>query len=158
MWQVVFHSEIASERAGGFDVEDVARGISDKLVARHPHVFTPSAGSGPPDSRSADEVLADLDVTWEQRKAVEKGRTSVLQGIAEQLSALGRGHKVISRARSRRVPLDLPTDPVTAEEVGAQVLTLVARAQASGVDPEQAVRAAVRGLEADVRQAELGPS
>jgi len=140
--QVVFHAEIADQ----FSVEDVARGISDKLVARHPHVF------------AADEVPADLHFTWEERKAAEKGRTSVLQGIPEQLSALARGLKVIGRARSRRVPLELPTEPVTAEEVGSQVLTLVARAQASGVDPEQAVRAAVRRLEQDVRQAEGAPS
>ena len=139
--QVVFHAEIAP----GFDVEDVARGIADKLVSRHPHVF------------AADAVPADLHHTWEQRKAVEKGRTSALQGIPEQLSAMARAHKIISRARSRQVPLELPTAPVTAEVVGAEVLTLVARAQASGVDPEQAVRDAVRRLEQQVRDAETVP-
>ena len=146
--QVVFHAEIAS----AFDLEDVARGIADKLVSRHPHVFAPAGGSGVP-----DEVPADLHHTWEQRKAVEKGRTSALQGIPEQMSALARGHKVIARSRSRRVPLDLPAEPVTAEEVGATVLDLVARAHASGVDPEQAVRDAVRGLERQVLAAESVP-
>ena len=140
--QVIFHAEIADR----FTVEDVARGISDKLVARHPHVF------------ATDEVPADLHFTWEERKAAEKGRTSVLEGIPEQLSALARGHKIVSRARSRRVPLELPADPVTADEVGDQMLTLVARAQASGVDPEQAVRAAVRRLEHEVQQAESTPT
>lgn len=140
--QVIFHAEIAE----AFTVEDVARGISDKLVARHPHVF------------ATDAVPADLHFTWEERKAAEKGRTSVLQGIPEQLSALARAHKIISRARSRRVPLELATDPITAEEVGVQMLTLVARAQASGVDPEQATRASVRRLEDRVRDAELGRS
>ena len=139
--QVVFHAEIA----GAFDLEDVARGIADKLVSRHPHVF------------EADEVPADLHHTWEQRKAVEKGRTSALQGIPEQMSALARGHKVVARSRSRRVPLELPDAPVTAEEVGTTVLDLVARSHASGVDPEQAVRDAVRALERRVLAAESVP-
>ena len=137
--QVIFHAEIADR----FTLEDVACGISDKLVARHPHVFATEA------------VPADLHHTWEERKAVEKGRTSVLEGIPEQLSALSRAHKIISRARSRRVPVELESDPVTADEVGAQLVALVARAQASGVDPEQAARASVRRLEDDVRRAEL---
>jgi XTP/dITP diphosphohydrolase len=142
--QVVFHAEIAET----FDVEDVARGIADKLVARHPHVF-PTTPAGQPDA-----VPADLHYTWEQRKAVEKGRTSALQGIPEQMSAMARAGKIISRARSRRVPLALPAEPVTAEAVGAEVVALVARAQASGVDAEQAVRDAVRTLEAQVKAAE----
>jgi len=150
--QVVFHSEIASERADGFDVEDVARGISDKLVARHPHVFAPATAT--PDSRTDDEVLADLNVTWEQRKAVEKGRSSVLEGIPDRLSAMAKATKIISRVRTRQVALELPSDPVSADQVGAEVLALVARAQASGIDAEQAVRDAVRALEAQVQAAE----
>ena len=133
--QVIFHAEIASEQAEGFTVEDVAQGIADKLISRHPYVFATAA------------VPADLHYTWEQRKAVEKGRTSALQGIPDQLSALARANKIISRARSRRVALALPDDPTTAEEVGIQILALAARAQASGIDPEQALRDAVRGLE-----------
>jgi XTP/dITP diphosphohydrolase len=140
--QVIFHAEIASEQAEGFTVEDVARGIADKLISRHPYVFATAA------------VPADLHYTWEQRKAVEKGRTSALQGIPEQLSALARANKIISRARSRRVALALADDPTTAEEVGSQILALAARAQAAGIDPEQALRDAVRGLESRIRTAE----
>jgi XTP/dITP diphosphohydrolase len=140
--QVIFHAEIASEQARGFDVEEVARGIADKLISRHPYVFATA------------EVPVDLHYTWEQRKAAEKGRTSALQGIPEQLSALARANKIIGKARSRRVELVLPDEPTTAEEVGAQILTLAARAQASGIDPEQALRDAVRVLEAQVRHAE----
>jgi uncharacterized protein YabN with tetrapyrrole methylase and pyrophosphatase domain len=136
--QVVFHAEISP----AFDVDDVARGIADKLVSRHPHVF------------ASDAVPSDLHFTWEQRKAVEKGRTSALQGIPEQMSALARAHKIVSRARSRRVPLDLPDQPVEAADLGRDVVALVARAQASGVDPEQAVRDAVRALEQQVLAAE----
>ena len=140
--QVIFHAEIASEQARGFTVEEVARGIADKLISRHPYVFATA------------EVPVDLHYTWEQRKAAEKGRTSALQGIPEQLSALARANKIIGKARSRRVELVLPDEPTTAEEVGAQILTLAARAQASGIDPEQALRDAVRVLEAQVRHAE----
>jgi XTP/dITP diphosphohydrolase len=140
--QVIFHAEIASEQAEGFTVEDVARGIADKLISRHPYVFATAA------------VPADLHYTWEQRKAVEKGRTSALQGIPDQLSALARANKIISRARSRRVALALADDSTTAEEVGSQILALAARAQASGIDPEQALRDAVRGLESRIRTAE----
>ena len=91
---------------------------------------------------------------WERRKAQEKGRTSALDGIPERLSALSRASKIIGRARSHRVPLDLPTAEVDAIAVGQQIVALVARAQASGVDAEQAVRDAVRALEPDVRAAE----
>jgi XTP/dITP diphosphohydrolase len=140
--QVIFHAEIASEQTRGFTVEEVARGIADKLISRHPYVFATA------------EVPVDQHYTWEQRKAAEKGRTSALQGIPEQLSALARANKIIGKARSRRVELVLPDEPTTAEEVGAQILTLAARAQASGIDPEQALRDAVRVLEAQVRHAE----
>ena len=139
---MVFHAELASEADDGFDLEDVASGISDKLVARHPHVF------------AAEEAPSDLHGVWEQRKAKEKGRTSALEGIPERLSALSRASKIIGRSRSHRVPLDLPTEEIDADSLGRQILALVARAQAGGIDAEQAVREAVRDLEADVRSAE----
>lgn len=140
--QVVFHAELASEAADGFDLEDVAAGISDKLISRHPHVF------------GAEAAPSDLHGVWEQRKAKEKGRTSALEGIPERLSSLSRASKIIGRSRSHRVPLDLPTEEIDPAELGRQIVALVARAQASGVDAEQAVRMSVRDLEADVRLAE----
>jgi XTP/dITP diphosphohydrolase len=144
--QVIFHAEIASEQAQGFTVEDVAQGIADKLVSRHPYVFATA------------DLPADLHYTWEQRKAAEKGRTSALQGIPDQLSALTRANKIISRARSQRVAVALPDDLTTAEHVGNQILALAARAQAAGIDPEQALRDAVRGLESRIRTAEAAES
>ena len=143
--QVIFHAQIASEQACGFTVEEVARGIADKLISRHPYVF------------ASAEVPVDQHYTWEQRKAAEKGRTSALQGIPEQLSPLARVNKIISRTRSHRLEVALPDDPTTAEEVGAQILALAARAHATGIDPEQALRDAVRGLEAMVQAAESAP-
>jgi XTP/dITP diphosphohydrolase len=140
--QVVFHAGIAAEEPDGFNIEDVARGVADKLISRHPYVF------------AGDQTPEDLHGSWEQRKAVEKGRRSVLQGIPEQLSALARAAKIISRARSRRLDLPLDDEPITADEVGRQVLSLTARAHACGIDPDQAVRDAVRDLERQVQAAE----
>jgi XTP/dITP diphosphohydrolase len=142
--QVIFHAEIAAERDDGFTIDDIAAGIADKLIARHPYVF------------ATDETPADLHFSWEQRKAAEKGRTSVLEGIPDQLSSLARASKIVSRVRSRRVAVDLSSEPIDKDDLGVQVLALVARGQASGIDPDQAVRAAVRGLEARVRVSEAG--
>lgn len=141
--QVYFHSEIASQE-GRFTLDDVAAGIADKLIARHPYVF----GDG--------EVPQDLEVSWEARKRAEKGRTGALEGIPQSLSVVARAAKVASRARKHHVPIDLPAEPITAEEAGRGILELVLRAQASGVDPDQAARDALRALEAEVRSADSG--
>lgn len=143
--QVVFHAEIAAQE-GRFDIDDVARGIGDKLVRRHPYVF----GEG--------DVPDDLMGSWEQRKRAEKGRTSSLDGIPERLSALARSQKVLARTRSHGVETGLSDEPITSADLGEQVLALVARAQASGIDAEQSVRAALRDLETRVREAESGLS
>lgn len=75
--QVLFHSEIAAEE-GRFDIDDVARGIADKLIARHPYVF----GDG--------EVPDDLNASWEQNKQREKGRRSPIEGIPRPLDTPAR--------------------------------------------------------------------
>ena len=142
--QVVFHSEIAAEE-GRFDIADVARGITDKLITRHPYVF------------AAAPVPDDLLASWEQRKRAEKGRSSVLDGIPARMSALTRASKVI--ARSDWHGEELPaTDAVPAADgpgdIGRRILALVAEAHAHGVDPEQATRAAVRDLERRIAAAE----
>lgn len=139
--QVVFHSEIAAEEER-FTLDEVADQIADKLVRRHPYVFT------------AEPVPDDLHGTWEARKRAEKGRTSALDGIPGPLDTLARATKVVSRTRLHGVEAGLPDDPLTADEVGQQILALVARAQANGVDADQATRAAVRALEDRVRERE----
>ncbi len=145
--QVVFHAEIAAE-SGRFDIEDVARRISDKLIARHPYVFTDA------------EVPTDLVGSWERAKAVEKSRDSALDGIPDRLSALTRAHKVLVRAHSHgldRDALGLAGVDVAADAVGTEFLRLVARAEELGLDPEQEARAALRALEERVRAAERRP-
>lgn len=139
--QVVFHCEIAS-REGRFTLDDVAHDIADKLVRRHPYVFSDA------------EVPEDLMGSWETRKRAEKGRSSSLEGIAQHLSGLARATKVTSRARNHGVPVEMADEPIDADEVGRRVLELVQRAQASGVDADQATRDALRAFEARVVAAE----
>ena len=133
--QVYFHARIASERSpaeGGFDLEDVAGGIVDKLVHRHPHVF---AGLEVAD---ADEV----DRNWEALKAAEKRRTGLLEGVPTALPALAFADKALGRlARAGRAP-ELPAS--AGGPLGEELLALVARARAEGLDPEQELRDAVR--------------
>ncbi len=139
--QVAFHAEIAAQQ-DRFDIDDVARGIADKLVSRHPHVF------------ASEPVPDDLLSTWEQRKRAEKGRTSALDGIPGRMSALTRAAKVI--ARSERHGLEVaPTSGD--DDLGQRILLLVAEAHAQGLDAEQATRAAVRDLERRVEAAESKP-
>ena len=66
--QVLFHAEIASE-TGRFDIEDVATRIADKLIARHPYVFSDAT------------VPDDLTASWEQKKAIEKN-AFIQSGVA----------------------------------------------------------------------------
>lgn len=130
--QVYFHARIAAEDPDGFDVDDVARGIADKLVYRHPHVF---AGLEVAD---ADEVEAN----WETLKAEEKKRSSPVEGVPLALPALAYADKVAGRLQ--KAGYDVGADPDGG--VGDELLAVVLRARAAGLDPEQELRDAVRGL------------
>lgn len=141
--QVYFHAQIAAS-AGRFDIEDVARGIADKLVRRHPWVFGEAEN---PD---------DLRRTWEESKRAEKQRESVLDGIPRSLPSLARAVKVTTRLRDTGTEVALAAEPIEADRIGPEILALVQRAHAVGVDADQALRAAVADLEAQVRRAEAG--
>lgn len=131
--QVVFHAVIA-EQAGEFDLDDVARDITAKMRRRNPHVYGPDAG-GPTDAASVTEV-------WEAIKATEKGRDRVTDGLPSGLPALLYADKVLDRLqRSGR-----PAVAAGADEIGDRLLALVAESRELGVDPEQALRDAVRRL------------
>ena len=141
--QVVFHAEIAEED-GRFDVDDVAQGLTTKLVTRHPHVFGDVAVEG------ADEVVAN----WEVIKDVEKGRTSVLEGVPEALPALAYAQKLLKRASRTGMPA-APIDAADAEAVfGEQLLAVVAAARAAGVDTEAALRRAAKRVRDRLARAE----
>jgi MazG family protein len=121
LFQVYFHSVLAAE-AGEFGLADVARGVHDKLVRRHPHVF------GTVEAETPDAVMAN----WEQIKKQEKGRESVMDGIPRALPSLLHAHKVQRKAAT--LGLDWPTSDAArldAEE-GLAALADPAREQTAG--------------------------
>lgn len=149
--QVVFHAQMADE-AGMFGFADVARAISDKLVARHPHVFG---------TESRDKSAAQQVKDWEAIKATEraaKAEKGVLDGVALGLPALTRAIKLQNRAA--RVGFDWPsadevldklaeetaelraaTDPAhRAEEFGDLMFVMANLARHLDIDPEAALR------------------
>jgi tetrapyrrole methylase family protein/MazG family protein len=147
--QVLFHAELATE-AGQFTIADVARGLHDKLVARHPHVFDDV------EVRSAEEVR----INWERIKSEEKRRTSPLDGIPPGLPALALADKILSRLDRVGVAIE-PTRPrdgageLDESSVGRQLLAVVADAHQVGVDPEQALRVATAALADRFNRGEL---
>jgi MazG family protein len=131
--QVYFHAVIAEE-TGMFTLDDVARGISDKMHRRNPHVF----GADSPSLLSSAEV----DAQWQEIKRSERPRTSPYDGIADGLPALLLATKVLER--TPEVATGLPATTDADAELGDRLLALVAEARSAGSDPEQALRDAVR--------------
>ena len=126
LMQIVFHARIASE-GEGWDIDDVAAGISAKLIYRNPHVFGDAVVT------SAEEV----DANWQRLKATEKQRTSAHDGIPATLPALAYADKVLGRVGD----VD-----VSGTDLGSRLLALVAEARAEGQDAEEVLRRAVRLL------------
>jgi XTP/dITP diphosphohydrolase len=145
LYQVIFHADIAAEE-GWFTLEDVAAHMREKMVARHPHVF----------GDVTVETSADVVATWESVKAVEKAhRTSVLEGIPQGMPSLALADKVLGRAAKVGVERGgAASVPASEDEVGAQLLAMVAAAKAAGFDSERALRGALRVLQDEVRSAE----
>ncbi|PVE61925.1 MazG nucleotide pyrophosphohydrolase domain-containing protein [Microbacterium testaceum] len=148
LWQVLFHAEIAAGDADDpFDIDDVARGLTEKMVRRHPHVFAGAVASTP------EEVL----VHWNAAKAAEKNeRTSVLDGVSAHMPSLALAQKVIGKAAQVGVhaPHHRLADPESEAELGDALLALVQFARARGWDAERALRERLRTLRADVHAAE----
>lgn len=146
--QVIFHADIA--RADGrFDITDVARGLSEKLRRRHPHVFAGGAVDG------VGEVIAN----WDAIKRAEKPeRGSALDGIPASLPSLARAEKLLRRGqRAGLLPMQDGTvalTPDTEEALGRTLLGMVRAAAAEGLDAERALRGAIRDLEAELRAQE----
>jgi len=164
---VLFQARIAEE-AGAFDIDDVCRGITEKMVRRHPHVF------GQASVRDADEVLEQ----WDQIKAQEQGRsprTSLSDGIPISLPALMRAQKVVARAADTGFRWPGPGDalakvaeelgevdqalanedpPAVEREVGDLLLAAVGLARTLGLDAESALRRATRRFTARFQRLE----
>ncbi len=182
LWQVLFHAEIASRDAEEpFGIDDVARGLVDKMTRRHPHVFGDAVATTP------EEVL----VHWNAAKAAEKRtRTSVLDGVSSHMPSLALAQKLLGKAAAVGVTVPVPGggDPAREQqraegavgarslgdqvfsrgqggpadermprseaELGDALLGLVARARAQGWDAERALRERLRALTDEVRTAE----
>jgi ATP diphosphatase len=156
--QVVYHAAIAEE-LGAFTLDDVLLAIADKMVRRHPHIFS-DAGETP---------------GWEALKAAERGEradTSAIAGVALALPALTRAEKIQSRAA--RVGFDWPdvsgprakideelaeieaatNDDEREAELGDLLFSVVNYARHMSVDPEQALRGAISRFETRFRRVE----
>lgn len=135
--QIAFQARVAEEHpTDPFSIDDVAGGLVDKLVRRHPHVFADV------DADSPEAVEAN----WESIKAAEKGhRTHPLEGVPISLPALARAEKYVSRLE--RIGRGDVVDAEAARgDVGAELLEAVRRARAAGVDAESALRETLRRL------------
>jgi len=134
--QVYFHARIAQDDINDpFTIEDVAQSIADKLIRRHPHVFSDAA------AQSTAEVVHN----WEAIKRLEKGRTSALDGVAMSQPALALIEKLLYRASKFGVDVVVPEvvdleKPADESAVGQALLTVIAWAHANGVDAESALR------------------
>ncbi|MFI6621037.1 nucleoside triphosphate pyrophosphohydrolase [Streptomyces sp. NPDC050528] len=144
--QVVFHARIAEEDPDApFSIDDVAAGIITKLIHRHPHVFGDETASTP----------EDVKAHWLRTKAEEKRRTSITEGIPIGQPALALASKLASRVRTAGLEVTLPTGDAGIG-IGYELLALAVRAEADGVDPEAALRAAGRAYRDAIREVESG--
>lgn len=132
--QVYLHAAIAAE-AGEFDIEEVAAGLREKMLRRNPHVFG--------DPAEAETDPARVNEVWESAKAEEKQRSDVLEGIPLALPGLNRAAKVLDRLERDGRPVQVDAG---SSDVGERLLAVVDEARRSEVDPEQALRDAVRRL------------
>ena len=163
--QVAFHARVAAERTDGtgFDIDDVATGIVEKLIRRHPHVFGDVKVSG----------AEDVKRNWDAIKAAERGGRegalpTALGSVPFGQPALSLAAQLQRRAERAGVPAELtelPTAPGAGagsgtdgqgpdgvSEIGAALFSLVAQARAAGLDPELELRAAARSYRERVRR------
>lgn len=134
LFQIVFHARIAEE-TGQFDLAAVIRGVHDKLVGRHQHIFGDAA------------VPDDLAGDWERAKRREKSRASVMDGIPKSLPALAFAAKVVAKAQA--VAPDVievagvgahSRDDDAERALGRELFATVVRARSQGLDAESALR------------------
>ena len=170
LFQAVFHARIAAERPasdGGFTIDDVADVLTAKLIRRHPHVFgSVSVSSASDVNRNWEEIKK---AERAERAASESGAPSVLDGVAFGQPALSLAAQLQRRAERAGVPVEgaePPSPPtaedgaepgaealsLTAEDLGAELMRVVARARAAGLDPELELRAAARRFAEQVRK------
>jgi tetrapyrrole methylase family protein/MazG family protein len=146
LFQVVIHSQLAREE-GQFDLGDVAKRITEKLVRRHPHVFEGKAIEG------------DVLKQWERIKRDEQGsaKQGLLDGIPVSLPSLFRAERLQERVErvGVEVPaLDLPIDIDDQRFLGDLLFDIVAASRTLGFDAETALREANERFTAHVSRME----
>ena len=130
--QVLFHARIAAEKSpadGGFDIDDVAGELVNKLIRRHPHVFDPAA--------ALVHTAADQQQRWDELKKAEHGRSGVLDGVAFGQPSTALAAKLGARAAKFGIELAPPAGETAAEAI----FRIAYAAGARGEDPESALRA-----------------
>ena len=151
--QVVLHARLAEER-GSFAFDDVARGLSAKMVRRNPHVFRPDGSLQESFPATVDEIVQKWDAV---KRAERPERKDPFEGIPHALPALAKAQKALDRAaragsvgrepavsRQARSPQEFETE----EELGELLLAVVGSARSKGFDAERALRGAVRRYQA----------
>ena len=147
--QVVFHCQLANER-GVFNFEKVARHLVDKLVRRHPHVFSTTK------VKDVDEVWAN----WEKIKKAEKvgtrhERPSALDGIPKHLPALLRAEKLVKKARKAKLFNDAkPKHRASKSAIARELFELAAYAQERGWTAEELLMGETKKRERAMRKRE----
>jgi XTP/dITP diphosphohydrolase len=150
--QVYFHARIAQENElAPFNIDDVAGTVADKLISRHPHVF----------SDVKVESTGDVLENWERIKNAEKGRTSAHDGVPTGQPALPLAAKLVYRAKKNHLPT--PERPniemrniaqINEEDIGAELLSLISLAVEHDIDPEVALRKAALKFRAQMSHEE----
>ena len=151
--QVVFHARIAQETDSTFSLDAIAQGVVDKLVRRHPHVFT-------------DLVVSsneELEANWAKIKEQEKQRESVTDGVPQAMPALQLATQLIYRARKSGVvagdsetkeSLREVIGKVSQEQIAALLVATVELAREADIDAESVLRAEMMRYRSKVRESE----
>lgn len=151
--QVVFHARIAQEIEPDFSLDAIAQGVVDKLVRRHPHVFS-------------DLVVTtneELESNWAKIKETEKQRESVTDGVPTAMPALQLATQLIYRSRKLDADLGNPEmkealrniiGEVSQEQVAALLVATVELAREQDLDAESVLRAEMMRYRKRVRQVE----
>ena len=151
--QVVFHARIAQESDSTFSLDAIAQGVVDKLVRRHPHVFT-------------DLVVSsneELEANWAKIKEEEKHRESVTDGVPQAMPALQLATQLIYRARKSGVvagdsqtkeSLREVIGEVSQDQIAALLVATVELAREADIDAESVLRAEMMRYRSKVRESE----
>jgi len=151
--QVVFHARIAQETDATFSLDAIAQGVVDKLVRRHPHVFTDLVVT------SSEE----LEANWAKVKQEEKQRDSVTDGVPQAMPALQLATQLIYRARKSGVVAGDPQvtenlrnviGEVTEENIAALLVATIELAREVDIESESVLRAEMMRYRTRVRESE----